>query len=235
MSRFGIASLENIDKEVDSITPANSKRSKNSVWGQFQCFCKERNYKFEKSSSKDELANMLKDWGFNMKRKDGEDYKESVVKITWNFTAKQLQEFYYKEHNVKFDPFADVEFSSARAARDAKRRNLQTDPKKRKLSSAAISKQEMERMVEMCDENTPTGLQKKFFLIAGYELAWRGGEAGASCLHHFSQEKNNEGASTGRIEYNPVVTKTCQGGAKKLADSKWLITNANSPEICPVR
>ncbi|KAH0812938.1 hypothetical protein GEV33_009853 [Tenebrio molitor] len=230
MSRFGIASLENIDKEVDSITPANSKRSKNSVWGQFQCFCKERNYKFEKSSSKDELANMLKDWGFNMKRKDGEDYKESVVKITWNFTAKQLQEFYYKEHNVKFDPFADVEFSSARAARDAKRRNLQTDPKKRKLSSAAISKQEMERMVEMCDENTPTGLQKKFFLIAGYELAWRG-EAGASCLHHFSEEKNNEG----RIEYNPVFTKTCQGGAKKLADSKWLITNANSPEICPVR
>lgn len=235
MSRFGTVSLEKIDNEVDSITPGNTKRSKNSVWSQFECFCKEKNYKLEKSTSKDELANILKDWGFNMKRKNGEDYKESVVKVMWNSTAKQLQEFYYNEYKVKFDPFTDVEFSSARVARDAKRRNLQMDPKKRKLSSAAMSKQEIEKMVETCDENTPTGLQQKFFLIAGYELAWRGGEASTCRLHHFSQEKNNEGAITGRIAYNPLFTKTCQGGAKKLAENKWLITNADSPDICPVR
>lgn len=31
---------------------------------------------------------ILKDWAFNMRNKDGNEYKESAVKIIWNSTAK---------------------------------------------------------------------------------------------------------------------------------------------------
>jgi hypothetical protein len=235
MSRFGTLSLENIDKVVENTLPQNTKRSKCSVWSQFLNFCKEKNYKLSESTPKEKLVEILKDWGFNMKRINGEDYKEAVVKLMWNSTAKQLQEMYFKSFQIKFDPFADVEFACARAARDAKRRKLQEDPSKRKSSSIALTNQQLSRMAEVWDENTPTGLQRKFFLIAGYELAWRGGEGSTCCVHHFSEEKNNEGVSTGRVEYNPVFTKTTQGGSKKLADSKWLTVNTNNTDICPVR
>lgn len=43
------------------------------------------------------------------------------------------------------------------------------------------------------------------------------------------------GNYTGRIEYNPIFSKTAQGGSRKLADSKWLIANIANPRICPVR
>lgn len=39
----------------------------------------------------------------------------------------------------------------------------------------------------------------------------------------------------GRMEYNPVFSKTAQGGAKKMCDSKWLVPNTKRPEFCPVR
>lgn len=39
----------------------------------------------------------------------------------------------------------------------------------------------------------------------------------------------------GRMEYNPVFTKTTQGGAKKCAESKWLAPNEVNPNVCPVR
>lgn len=49
------------------------------------------------------------------------------------------------------------------------------------------------------------------------------------------EEIDNEGNFTGRIEYNPVFSKTAQGGSKKLTDCKWLVTNDINPEVCPVR
>jgi hypothetical protein len=178
---------------------------------------------------------ILKDWAFNMRKKNGNEYKESVVKIMWNSTAKQLQEMYYRKFNMKFDPFTDIEFSSSRAARDAKRRDLQTNPTKRKHSSASLTTEELSKMIEIWDENTPNGLQRKLFHIVGYELAWRGGEASTCCIQHFIEEKDKNGARTGRVEYNPVFSKTSQGGSKKLADSKWLVENKDNPDICPVR
>ena len=48
------------------------------------CFCKEKIYDLTRSTSKEELSDILKDWGFNIKCKNGEDYKESVTKIMWN-------------------------------------------------------------------------------------------------------------------------------------------------------
>jgi hypothetical protein len=127
MSRFGSTSLLNIDEAVENTVPVNTKRSKTCVWTQCTSFCKKKRYNFENCVSKEELAIILKDWAFNIRKKSGNKYKESVVKIMWNSTAKQLQEMYYRKFNMKFDPFTDIEFSSSRAARNAKRRDFQTN------------------------------------------------------------------------------------------------------------
>lgn len=81
MSRFGKDSVEVIKAEVDNLIPSNTKKSKSMIWKQFFAFCEERNYKIEEQTSVVELARILEDWGFNMKRKNSEDYKESVVKV----------------------------------------------------------------------------------------------------------------------------------------------------------
>jgi hypothetical protein len=114
---------------------------------------------------------------------------------------------------------------------------LQADVSKRKVSSAAlIILKEYLKMVKLWDEETPHGLQHKFFLIVARELAWRGNEA-ANCLVSFfreEQERNNFGDLTGRLEYNPILSKTHQGGCHSLSESKWLVPNMSS-DLCPVR
>lgn len=54
-------------------------------------------------------------------------------------------------------------------------------------------------------------------------------------IHYFKEEIGNDGNATGRVEYNPVFSKTCQGGSQKLADTKWLSPNVENPSRCPVR
>ena len=90
-------------------------------------------------------------------------------------------------------------------------------------------------MTLLWDENTPEGLLKKFFHVVAYELAWRGGEAASCKTYYFKKETFNNGEITGRIEYNPVFSKTCQGSSKKCPDSKWLIMNKENPDVCPIR
>lgn len=153
----------------------------------------------------------------------------------WNSTAKQLQEMCFAKFQLKFNPFSDVEFTAARAARDAKRRSLQKDPTKRKVSAVALTNEEYKTIIEMWDDNEPVGLQRKFFHVISRELAWRGGEGIMAKIEHFAKEIDHQGNFTGRIEYNPVFTKTTQGGSKKLANSKWLIRNKGNLNECPVR
>lgn len=235
-SRFGNKTLKDIDDEIKKNMPINTVRSKNSVWKQFDKFCKERKYDVETEPLASEKINdILKDWGFNMKKTDGIDYKELVVKQMWNSVAKQIQELYFKKFQIKIDPFQDIAFADARSARDSRRRKLQLLPQFRKISSAALSKSEVHEMITLHDENTPNGLQKKFFHLAAHELAWRGGEATNCLVSFFKEEYDNKGAHTGRIEYNPVISKTAQGGSKKLTDSKWLILNKVAESVCPVR
>ncbi|KAK0073939.1 hypothetical protein PV325_008978 [Microctonus aethiopoides] len=68
-------------------------------------------------------------------------------------------------------------FKQARDARNSKRKKLQSDSEKRKEISVALTKNKIITMALTWDENTPIGLLKRFFHIAAYELAWRGGEA----------------------------------------------------------
>ncbi|MVN24870.1 DUF3504 domain-containing protein, partial [Staphylococcus aureus] len=58
---------------------------------------------------------------------------------------------------------------------------------------------------------------------------------GAACLvDYFHIEKDNNGSPTNKIEYNPIFSKTCQGGSKNCASSKWLVQNSDN-NACPVR
>lgn len=234
MSRFGNICESEIIREIEKSTPENTKKSHSSIWNQFSEFCKQRNFDLETEQSVENVAGILMDWGFNMKKQNGEDYKEYVVKTMWNTTAKMLQTMYYEKFNVTFNPFTDLAFKKSRDARNSKRKNLQGNLEKRKNSSTALTKSEIVKMASIWDENSPIGLLKRFFHIAAYELAWRGGE-GANCkVHYFKEEKSNNGDLTGRIEYNTVFSKTCQGGSNKCCDSKWLIKNKENPSICPV-
>lgn len=234
LSRFGIQNNESIDKIIEENVPKNTINSKKYTWKTFIDFCNTRKYELDGNRTIEELALILKDWAVNMKKRDGTDFKEATIKTMWNVTSKLLQEKYYNEYNIMIDPFNSVAFKQARNARDAARKNLQIDPTKRKTSSVPLSSTEMNKIINFWDENTPLGLLRKFYHIAAVELAWRGGEAVACLVEYFHIEKNNDGSPTNRVEYNPVFSKTCQGGSKNCASSKWLVQNSDS-NICPVR
>lgn len=235
MSRFGVSSLQTIDDKVKGTIPLNTIKSKKSVWSQFSAFCHERGYTLTADSTDEQLADIMKDWAYNMKKTNGDDYKETVIKAMWNQTAKLLQDKYCREFNRKINPFADAVFGAARGARNAKRKALQCIPEKQKASAVALSDKNWSSMIDVWDEDTAEGLQKKIFMIVSVELAWRGGEGCMASIHHFREERANDGNATGRIEYNPIFTKTTQGGDKKLSGSKWLVENVEIPSKCPVR
>lgn len=235
MSRFGNDSLSAIEEKVAESKPKNTIINHQYVWKQFMDFIKDRNYILDANISISALANILTDWAFNMKRKNGQDYKDFTVKTIWNVTAKLLMEKYQKEYNIKFNPFTDTEFKISREAKSAKRKELQMDPLKRKESSKALKYEEFKLMVRNCNEECPDGLQKKIFFVLSYELAWRGGEGGKCFVSYFKDDIDNIGQPTGRIEYNPIFDKTTQGGDKPCAPSKWLVINRGQPDICPVR
>lgn len=235
MSRFGVCSLSTIDKKVKGNVPINTEKAKKTVWNQFTTFCTEREYTLSAETSEAQLANIMKDYAYNMKKMDGEDYKEGTIKTMWNQTAKLLQEKYLNDFDIKINPFSDAAFKTARGARDAKRKALQSIPEKRRASAAALEEKDWDAMTTVWDEETPDGLQKKLFMIISVELAWRGGEGSMASIHHFKAEQRNDGETTGRIEYNPIFSKTTQGGDKKLSDSKWLVENREIPDKCPVR
>jgi hypothetical protein len=255
--RFGNFSSTEITTRVQRTVPKNTVNTQSSIWKQFTEFCKARKYQLVATTSTEELANILKDWAFNMKKVrrtivakqtqekyiysyfvnqvNGDDYKECVVKTLWNTVAKLLQEKYYNEFHIKIDPFNDIHFKGARDARNAKRRILQEEFDKRKCSAKAVTRYEVFTMARQWSEEEPEGLQKRFYHVAAFELAWRGGEATYCKIFYFKEEKSNDGTITGRFEYNPVFTKTCQGGARKLSDSKYLASNISNNDICPVR
>ncbi|XP_074031508.1 uncharacterized protein [Leptinotarsa decemlineata] len=221
LPRFGIQNDAAIVKIIEENTPKNTVNSKKYTWKIFMEFCDARIYELDGNRTLEELALILKDWAINMRKKDSTEFKEATVKTVWNITSKLLQEKYYKEYNIMLDPFKSVAFKQARNARDAARRNLQTDPTKRKTSSVPLTSNEMSKIINFWDENTPIGLLRKFYHIATVELAWRGGEGAACLVDYFHIEKDNNGSPTNRIECNPIFSKTCQGGSKNCASSKW--------------
>ena len=172
-SRFGDKNQKEIDNLRQQSVPINTIKSKKSIWKQFKDFCEIREYILAENTSTSKLAEILEDWAANMRTINGDDYKEYSVKTIWNMTAKMLEEKYFHEYNIKFNPFSDIEFQKARQTRDAKRKSLQVSTNKRKQSSVALNKKEFINIINTCDEKCPIGLQKKLFFIISYELAWK--------------------------------------------------------------
>lgn len=54
-------------------------------------------------------------------------------------------------------------------------------------------------------------------------------------FYYFRDEIGIDGKWTGRIEYNPIFSKTAQGGSKSLTNSKWLVKNSENVSLCPIR
>jgi hypothetical protein len=52
--------------------------------------------------------------------------------------------------------------------------------------------------------------------------------------HFFKDEIVNNRQWRGRIQYNPIFTKTAQSGPKSLGNSKWLIKNNEEENVCTV-
>lgn len=208
MNRFGNVSESKINAAVENSVPLNTQKTHTSIWKQFMEFCQAKNYQLLQTTTTGELNLILKDWAWNMRKTNGEDYKELCVKVMWNIVAKKLQEKYFQEFNIVFDPFHDITFKPARDARNAKRRSLQKHEEKRKTSSASLNMDDYYKMVSLWDESTPTGLQRKFYFIAAVELAWRGGEAARCLTEHFKEEIDNYGIKTGEILLFNFATKS---------------------------
>lgn len=170
-SRWGNSNNAEINQFIEKQTPMNTKINKESQWNQFMAFCASAGFDLSQNTTTAEIASILKHYACNMRRRDGQEYKESVIKTLWNSAAKRIQEKFFDEYNVKFNPFADIEFKEARAARDCKRKMLQGFRDKRKVSAVAFTTEEYRKMQKVLDENTPDGLQKKFFNVVAKELA----------------------------------------------------------------
>lgn len=164
MSRFGTSSFNSIKEDIEESTPKNTKASNKYVWRQFMSFCNDKNYSLNEHTTISCLAEILTDWAFNMRKLNGEEYKEFTVKTIWNVTAKLLMQKFFNDYNIIFNPFSDIEFKKARDAKNAKRKQLQKVPEKRKESAVFLTNQEYQKLVAGCDEETPDGLQKKYSL-----------------------------------------------------------------------
>lgn len=195
--RFGGFSMDRVDNEILNNIPFNTVKTHKSIWNQFMLFCQEKEYEFDAHTPVEHIALILKDWAYNMRKKDGDDYKENVVKTIWNITAKKIQEMYFNDFKISFDPFKDIAFKSSRDARNSKRRELQKNPNKRRTSSAALDIDDHNKIILLWNEDEPAGLQRKFFHIISVELAWRGGEAAKCLINYFREEMNIRGQPTG--------------------------------------
>ena len=109
-NRFGSANSRDIEIAIENSTPLNTKKTRMSVSKQFNSFCADRQYELSENTSIEDLAKIMEDWGYNMKKQNGENYKEIVIKSMWNITAKMLQQKYNSEYNIVFDPFTDIRF-----------------------------------------------------------------------------------------------------------------------------
>lgn len=222
-------------KLFDSKSNKNTLKSKITIWKQFKEFCNQHNFSYDSTTSIADLSEILKSWGCNMKKVDGRDYKEIVVKYNWNIIAKLLQQLYQNEYNIQFDPFKDIEFLGARQSRDRKRKMLQSNPESRKKTSDALSRNEMIKIIRMYKEDDPDGLQRKVFHALSFALGWRALEATKSLITFFVVEHDDSGNETGRLIYKSLFSRIEHQHSIENDVTLKVIAKSDDEEICPVR
>lgn len=143
-----------------------------------------------------------------------------MLKGHWNLLVKKVILDVWKSQQRHISIQDDPVFEQARKAKAVKRRQLQSDLTKHTINAVPFPPEEKRKIIDLHNEETPEGLLKKFFQYASFIFAWRGNEGAKSMITHYREEKDLRGIPTGRIEYNPIFTKTCQEEEKILSSSK---------------
>lgn len=95
-SRWGQHKKADIRTAIEGLISRNTVNGRKSRQRAFKNFCNSRKFKVDRDTSVTELADILEDYAFNMRRQDGEEYKEGTVKSLWNATAKYLRDLFFE-------------------------------------------------------------------------------------------------------------------------------------------
>mmetsp|Transcript_12627 Transcript_12627/g.16962 ORF Transcript_12627/g.16962 Transcript_12627/m.16962 type:complete len:240 (+) Transcript_12627:85-804(+) len=145
-----------------------------------------------KTATDKEINSLLKKFAFNVRKENGDDYKDMSLKNIWNNIAKQIEEKIFASQQREIDIFEGLPFLEARNARGAKRSVLQKDPTKRVVHATPVSSNEAKAMLVL-GEQTPLRVS-----IAHY-FTWeplRGGDAFFWFLTDFTWETSNKGGKS---------------------------------------
>jgi len=85
---------------------------------------------------------------------------------------------------------------------------------------------ELKEILDLYDDDNPEGLNKLLYFVGATLLMNRGGDGVKWMNWHFIYEEDNKGRLTGQLMFNPLFTKRCQGGDKKLAKTKYIGTQS---------
>lgn len=99
MNCFGSYSMTNIDLAIEKSVQYNTVKTHTSIWKQFTEFCKAKKHELLETGNFEQLNLILKDWAWNMKKENGENYKELVAKTMWNIVAKNARDVFYEVEN----------------------------------------------------------------------------------------------------------------------------------------
>lgn len=227
-NRFGTRSADEIESfKAEFGENANTTAGIRRVKGMFLDFCVEKEIKYDPATITDEELNqLLENFIVNVRKRDGTEYKELVIKVIFNSLASNvLMKDIKAAQKRDISIFKDDAFAGSRKAKKAKRRQLQHDPQKRTVNAAAISQEDKLKMLALYSDENPSDLNRRYYQYASFIFQWRGNEGANSLIHHYKEEKNLRGELTGRIEYNPIFTKNCPGGDKALSDTKYIEAN----------
>jgi hypothetical protein len=193
---------EEIEKKLLERMPMNTRSSQNMCWRIFSRFLLEFGLAFNPNTATNaEMNELLKRVAFNARKLDGSDYKDESLKSIWNSIAKQMMNQVFKATGRNVNIFRDPAFQEARDAKFVKRRDLQKDPSKRKVSATPLTAEESRAIMEVWGIDTPEGINRSLFHLGGFTLANRGNDQGSWKLEDFEKEEDNKGKKTGKFIY----------------------------------
>jgi hypothetical protein len=234
---------EEIEKKLLERTPNNTRSTKNMCWRIFRRFLVKYGLVFDPKTATDEdMSNIMKKFAFNVRKVDGSDFKDESLKSIWNSVAKQMMDQVFNETGRNVNIFKDPAFKEARDAKFVKRRDLQKDPSKRKVSATPLTADESREIIALWGTDTPVGLNRTLFHLGGFTLANRGGDQSSWRLEDFEKEVDNKGKLTGNfflfffnsdlifqlgvVTWFPVHEKNAQGGDGEMAQPRLLMPSS---------
>ena len=214
---------QEIDEAIKKDGSSATRRTNELHWRTFQKFLSASDLQFDPATATNEqICSILKKLAFNVRKEDGDNFKESSLKSIWNTIAKTIQEKIYDSQGRSINIFEDIAFRTARAARGAKRSELQKMPDKRPVSATPLTADEAKKMIGHWGIDTPEGLNKTLFHVGGFALGARGNEQAFWRVPFFEWETSNSGEKTGRLFYRPLSDKSNQGGDRSIPSPKTL-------------